>query len=676
MPGTFTPMQMNAGAGLLQDTGISLSPEFSGYVTQYKAIANIDDLSWCLERIDRTGNTYNYISSTSTINNLLSLGQDEFHGLTNTVTTADQSLVGETSLTQAIVDHSTALLGADLGVFAQHFSLASAFTSQSNQFITSALNIENSQGVSNDINNLLTGAVTDTTLALNPFASDILNTGDLIDYNQLTNLGNPLAFIKRYWSLAGGLPIIEKYLNKNNINSAGLIDVVNRNDPGAIINMQVSELGTQGLISYPEGITSNTVEQKQVQNINKKGLGRAVWDTLGDIKNEDLQELQNIISSNIPGLESAQDLLDPKKIFPTTYESLKSFDNNGNKGFIYKDQSFNNLFNGLGSSLYTAVPEYIADSNQALSRSLQQIKDVFNVNSQSLSQLTEKLETTKGLDTINALDKPVPDSTINFFKSLYGSGSGPNGEFLVTDVIGSIAGYTHNTEMPLLITTISALNDLGELSYLSELYYAMKAIWTNDPDYYYTVPGPIDPESGMPTSIPYWKFPPTMSGPLGGTDGYSSHDTATDALITEIESELSRIGTAYPTQKTTADANISNMSSQIKREKENLPKAGIVPADTQTGVKSSVMGLVSNLHDYGADDSLGGTGWILEQCADSTFYGEALIAALREGRNIRRMNDSGVGNSLTIESDTRTSDKATFLESEFTVEEAKNKLDL
>ena len=682
MAGTFTPMQMNAGAGLLQDQGLtSGGSSLAAAISAYTAIPAIGNITLAQDQ------AHTYLSN----GNLLeSVGDGVFPALVNSIPAADISTftvldsngdevtaVSEGSLTTRITGQAGRILGADYGVFSIHFACASAFTSQSNQFITSALNIENSQGVSNDINNLLTGAVTDTTLALSTFAEDLLNTGDLIDYNQLTNLGNPLAFVKRYWNLAGGLPILDKYLNANGINSAGLVDAVNRSDPSSIINMQVSDLGTAGLVSYPEGLEAGAEAEVTTVNIGKKGLGRAIWDVLGQIKDEDLQELQNIISSSIPGLESAQDLLDPKKILPKTYQSLKSFDDQGQRGFIYTNDTLNQSFNGLGTNLYTAVPEYIADSNQALSRSLQQIKDVFNVTSQSLSQLTEKLETTKGLDIINALESPVPASTISFFKTLYGQGSGPNGEFLVTDVIGSVAGYTHTVELEQMTTTISNLDDLNELDYLNELYYAITQIYANASGYYYTVPGPPDPETGTPTTIPMWEFPSSMSGPLGGTNGYSSRDAAVTAAIGEIDNELSRLASAYPTQAELTTNNITNMSNQVKRELSNMPKAGIVPEETQLNVKSSVMGLVSNLHDYGADDSLGGAGWILENCADqTTLYGEAIVAALREGRNIRRMNDAGVGNALTIESDTRTAQKATFTDSKFTVDEAKDNLDL
>ena len=39
--------------------------------------------------------------------------------------------------------------------------------------------------------------------------------------------------------------------------------------------------------------------------------------------------------------------------------------------------TLNEKFNGLGNTLYTALPEDIADANKALARALGQIKNVF-----------------------------------------------------------------------------------------------------------------------------------------------------------------------------------------------------------------------------------------------------------------------------------------------------------
>lgn len=668
---------MNAGAGLLQDQGIT-GGQLTTAITNYKAVGGISDITSCQDQAQSK-------LSGSTINDLYTLGDGVFPALANSLPSADQATftvldsdgdeitgLSQGALTSRIAHQSSRTIGSDLGVFAQHLSAASAFTTASNEFITSALNADTTFEMNTDVNNLLTGALTDTSLALPTMASDLLNTGNLIDYNNLRNLGNPMSFVRIYYTQGGGLPVLDKYLRAEGINTAGLTNAVSLNNPSSLVNTRVDELGTSGLTSYPDGVTPETTDQFVS---SKQGLGQAIWTALGKIKGDDLATMQAVLDSNIQGLETAQDFMDPKKIFPNTYESLKTFDNNGTRAFIYNNQSMNPAISGLGEELYICVPEYIADTSQALSRSLQQIKDVFNITSQQLSQVAEKLETTKGLTTIEALDKPVPDSTINFFKNIYGVGSGTNGEFLVTDIIGTCAGYTHREELEQITTVVSNLDDLGELDYVKELYYAMTQIFADADDYYYTVAGPIDPETGMPTTIPMWKFPPTMSAPLGGTDGYSSRSDATDALIAQLDIEYSRLATAYPTQAESTTDNIENMSSQVARELTNMPKAGIRPEDTQLGVKNSVLSLVTNLHDYGADDSLGGTGWILENVASTDFYGESLIAALREGRNIRRLNDAAIGNALSIQANTRTSKKATLADATYTVEEAKDSLD-
>ena len=661
---------MNAGAGLLQDQGIT-GGQLNTAIANYKAVGGIADITSCQD------SATSRLSNSTTLTNLFSLGSGVFPALANSVPTADLptfdaiELLENKSLTSRLVAQANRIIGSDLGVFAQHLSAASAFTTASNEFITSALNADTTFEMNTDINNLMTGALTDTSLALPTFASDLLNSGNLIDYNDLRNLGNPMSFVRTYYRQGGGLPVLEKYLREEGINTAGLTNAISLNDPSSLVNTRVDELGTSGLTSYPDGITAEV--NKNVK-ATKQGLGQAIWTALGKVKGDDLATMQAVLDSSIPNLETAQDFLDPKKVFPQTYESFKSFDRNGATVLIYKSQSLNAELTGLGEDLYICVPEYIADSSRALSRSLQQIKDVFNITSQQLSQLAEKLETIKGLTTLESLEKPVPTSTINFFKNIYGTGSGNNGEFLVTDLIGTASGFVHNEELEQMTTTVGALDDLGELDYVKELYYAMTQIYADADGYYYTIPGPIDPETGMPTSIPQWKFPPTMSAPLGGTTGYGSRDAAVDALITELDGEYSRLATAYPTQAETSTNNISNMATQLKRELVNMPKAGIHPEDTQLGVKNSVLSLVTNLHDYGTDDSLGGTGWILENVASTDFYGESLIAALREGRNIRRLNDASIGNALSVQANTRTSQKASLVDSTYTVDEAKNNL--
>lgn len=657
----LTPMQMNAGSGLLQNSGLSVSSNLTDAISDYTSIAPISIITYCLN------NASAKVSGT-TLANLYDLGDGVFPGLTNIVPNTDQSVVGQGALTTLITAHASDLFGTDYGVFAQHLASASGFTALSNEFITSALNADTTFEMNTDINNLLTGAITDTNLALRTFALDLLNLGNIIDYNDLRNFGNPLAFVRVYYRQAGGLPVLEKYLREEGINTAGLTNAISLNDTGSLINYRVDELGTKGLTSYPDGINPEVT----ASTTTKKGLGQAVWTALGKIKDDDLTSMMNILDADIAGLESAQDFMDPKKLFPNSYESLKSFTAKGKKTFMYNNQAFNDSLAGLGEDLYVMVPSYIADSNKALSNSLQQIKDVFNITSQQLSQVTDKLETTKGLDIINALTKPVPDTTIDFYRNQYGIGSGANGEFLVTDVIGSVAGFTHTTELEILKTQIGGLADAGHLDNIENLYETMKNLFDNASGYYTIVQN--FPITDPPTYTETWHIP---SGRYGlSPASYGSRSAAVDVVITACNTELASLASSWSTQASLSTNSIENMSNQVRLEKLNMPKAGIVPADTQTGVKTSVLGLVTNLHDYGRDDSLGGTAWILENMAADNFYGESLIAALREGRNIYRLNDASIGNALEIVSNTRTSEKATLIDSEFSVDEAKSNIDL
>ncbi len=85
-----------------------------------------------------------------------------------------------------------------------------------------------------------------------------------------------------------------------------------------------------------------------------------------------------------------------------------------------------------------------------------------------------------------------------------------------------------------------------------------------------------------------------------------------------------------------------------------------------------MQGLVSNLHSIGQDTSLGGSAYVLEKLADTSIKGgQAVIAAMREGRNIQRLANAGIPSSLFATSASKTTQQATLLTSTYTVDEAK-----
>ena len=349
--------------------------------------------------------------------------------------------------------------------------------------------------------------------------------------------------------------------------------------------------------------------------------------------------------------------------------------------------SLNDEFNGLGNDLYTALPEAVADANVAVGRALGQIKNVFDLTPGQLGQAAATLETSKGL---NLVDGPggLDDNVVSFYKNDLATGSGKNGELLLVDVIGTAAGWVHEDALNSEAERLSNLNDLGELELLQAwpepksynnagngLYTVLWYHWVENA-YYTPVPGPPIPPSILPSEIPQWTIPNTITSTSSVAGVYNTKQALSDAVVGLIETELQRIANAYPLQAEQSQQAYQNMGDQIKREKANEALAGINPAETITGTITPVEGLVSNLHSIGQDDSLGGSAYVLEKLAVQTDKGgQAVIAAMREGRNVQRLADYGIPTSLFANSTTKTTEQAQLLESTYTVDEAKASLD-
>ena len=343
--------------------------------------------------------------------------------------------------------------------------------------------------------------------------------------------------------------------------------------------------------------------------------------------------------------------------------------------------TLNEKFNGLGNTLYTALPEDIADANKALARSLGQIKNVFHLSTAQVGQVAATLETTKGLNLISGtggLDQDV----IDFYTDNIATGSGQNGELLLTDVIGTAAGWVHEDELNAEAERLAILNGLGEFDNLQAhpapqefdnagngLYTVLWYHWVEDA-YYTPQPGPI--VNGLPTVIPKWTIPGTITLTASKAGVYSSKLALSDAVVELCNTEIQRIANSYPLQAGQSVTAFTNMGNQMVREKTNQAAAGIVPADTRRGTKSTVQGLVTNLHSIGQDTSLGGSAYVIEKLADTRIKGgQAVIASMREGRNIQRLAEAGIPTDLFANSQPKTSEQATLLTSTYTVDEAK-----
>ena len=118
-------------------------------------------------------------------------------------------------------------------------------------------------------------------------------------------------------------------------------------------------------------------------------------------------------------------------------------------------------------TLKKIIPPDQALANQALSRSLRQVKDIFNTDLPTLSAAVSQLESNKDLDLINSLTEPVPPVVANFIGNTLATGSGPGNTITINDVVGVAAGATVNDELPVVTTVVSDLANIGALDPLT-----------------------------------------------------------------------------------------------------------------------------------------------------------------------------------------------------------------
>lgn len=375
------------------------------------------------------------------------------------------------------------------------------------------------------------------------------------------------------------------------------------------------------------------------------------------------------------------------------------------------DKNLNPKFTGYGKKLHRVVDPDQADAAQAVAYGLQQIKEVFNSTPQQLATVGNTLETTKGLDLIEGLTAPLPTDVIDFYKDTFGTGTGARNEFLLTDVIGTVAGYGITTELEGVVSAIQAMETVGaftELTGTYGVYTTMNKVLSGDFDVVEEVAavgsisgggGGVDPDPAYPQykvkiviPSPY-KCPATyeevqvheiqLNGLAGGgqsTDPFSPDFTAVreeamSCLISKAGEVIQDIATAYPVQAALSNRAHENIEAQLQRDLDNQAKAALDLTATPKNTKTPVIRLANGLHQSGLDDSLGGESFILEQMADRTTQsGQAIIAAMREGRNIRRLQDAGIPtNDLFLNTTFRTPEKAPLETSTFSVQEARDK---
>lgn len=373
--------------------------------------------------------------------------------------------------------------------FLSSFSSASGFAQTNNQTIIA---VEKSstflKGTYSNMNDLITGDITGVNLATVEFGNDLINLGRAINLNKIKSFGIPSVLLLN--------------LNENN----------------ALTQSVVLAILASGI--EPSDL-SQILDGNLVANIDQQ---RKLYGAFSLIVGNDLKDVLTPLNCITNSLNSLADLLDVKKIFPTSFQTLtvpvynpaSTQTNSKTYYFIYENGAIsskltlpsvtnqfvtyfpddidyvqgtqanenlteaqitqpNNVLNlqpipsGFGSYLYGIIPTDMAIAAGAFSISMTQIKNIEKVEIEKFAQVVRNLETAKDL-AINGTDVPVNSELQQAAKSILATSNGPDGSYTMSSFFGAMSGLPYNGPFDLLQREIPNLVTQNLLDIYRQIY--------------------------------------------------------------------------------------------------------------------------------------------------------------------------------------------------------------
>lgn len=570
-------------------------------------------------------------------------------------------------------------LGTIIGLNQSYVDQASQFVNASNNAEAGAITYQGSDAT-------ISGGFSGISKYFAGLATDIENAGGLINWKDLPDLGSPGLFIRTLYQLGNlgslGDKIVSMPLDANTIIALGgsLAWAASQVDNG-----QVPCMNSLGI---------------DIGNVCKQGpllpaaLQKQIYLLLATTIDNDLTQLQQILGSNISGITTGADLLNPVKYMPNSYTTLTSPINTPalkfEKIYVNASGSVNDVFNMLGENLKGILPDDMAVANQALSRSFQQVKSINTSNSTTLAKTIRGLELNIGLPDVQDQAAPLPPSVQDFWSNQYNDvnniklGTQTGGQYCLADMMGYCAGINATEPLTQINTLMNQLATAGALATLindagsaSPSTGVLKVIeyfgnGTYGPNPVYSPPDPLDPLAppsilGYETIIPVGVY---GAGTYTGTTAQESFDAAWAGLFPSLNAQIAVVYAAQTATIQKINTYNATFTEQLAREYINQKRnrdinQAVVPNDVPAS-NTTAISFAQSLHGYGVDQTKGGAREILEAIANTDgLGGQSIISTMREGRNIELLNKSGIGQDTTID-DALPRDEATLATGQYT----------
>jgi hypothetical protein len=378
-----TPLQLTAGLGFYAGNAITANTQLANNIASYNALAPIANL---LFTIDAAVSNVSLGISDNTIANLKTLGANVSGNycpaLGDSVSSNITWTVGNTGYTGTITSSaSTYLGGGDFGKFAQAFGAAQGYLTLTNGIILSAVNANSTDYLGptfTNMDNLITGDLAQVNLAFPAFGADLALCGDLFALDNIEQFGTPAALLQQLAikgnMLNGTTPCVTTALKARGLTDGAI---------AALVNNDVQSL------YRPNGLTPNQFDTLQ----------KAAYPALINVTGDCLQNVLDILDVTLPNIETMADLLDPVKIFPTSYASLTLptpdgpvliYDVDGNVNSAVEPILNSGALTPVGcDQLAKIIPAANAAANRALQIAFQQVKGISNTTVPKLAAILQ-----------------------------------------------------------------------------------------------------------------------------------------------------------------------------------------------------------------------------------------------------------------------------------------------
>lgn len=308
------------------------------------------------------------------------------------------------------------------------------------------------------------------------------------------------------------------------------------------------------------------------------------------------------------------------------------------------------------SRLQQIIPPDQALANQALARAMLQIKNIFDTTLPELALAVQALQSNQGLPDIEDLTQPVPESVTQFWQTDLGQGTGVGNTFVLSDMLGVAAGNTIANSMPVATQGLQELTASGALDTIvldtgnpanvvngvfPVMRYVLEDAYTESSG---TAPDPVQYTITIPAGLPgagIYGPDPVIPYSQAMTNVVSNAQTRITAVVSSETHAVSVIDQGYDDSVGQLVINVTNCEAAL------IPIAAIVGnlanTDYIANSTSVTLSLATGLHQFALEVEPGGVSDFFTATANTqNIGGQAVVASLREGRNIQALGDAGV----------------------------------